>query len=107
MARFCGYIGFVNEEESKPGVWTPVPTERKYRGDVIRNIRRSENNSSINDDVSVNNVVEIVADDYAKVHMSTIRYVKWMGAVWKVTTTESRPPRLVLTLGGVYNGPTA
>ena len=40
MNKFYGTVGFVKEEETKPGVWTPVTTERNYYGDIIRIDRR-------------------------------------------------------------------
>ena len=35
-----------------------------------------------------------------------MRYVHWMGALWEVNSVEVLNPRLILTIGGVYNGPT-
>ena len=48
-----------------------------------------------------------MADPYAYDHFFAIKYVKWMGAYWKVTNVEVQRPRLKLTVGGVYNGRTS
>lgn len=106
MARFYGEVGFVDSVETSPGVWEEKVVKRQsYFGDVIRNTRRWENGDSVNDNLNISNSISIVADDYAKTHAYEIRYVEWMGARWEVSTVEFKSPRLVLTVGGVYNGP--
>ena len=105
MAKYYGQIGYEETTETRPGIFTPSITERNYYGDVLRNTRRLESGEKINDDVVVNNSLSIVADPYAYQHFFAIRYVSWMGAKWKVTNVDVQRPRLVLSLGGVYNGP--
>jgi len=107
MAKFYGEIGYGISVETVPGVWEDVITERRYFGDVLRNTRRLQDGQSVNNDLTVNNSISIVADAYASQHFFAIRYVKWMGALWTVTDVEVQSPRLLLRLGGVYNGPTA
>ena len=104
MAKFYGVVGYAETKETSPGVWEEVVSERKYAGDVIRNARRWENGEHLNDDLNVNNMISIVADAYAQQHFFAIRYVEWMGALWKVTNVEVQRPRLILTIGGMYNG---
>lgn len=107
MAKFYGVVGYVEavESETSPGVWADVATEKNYRGDVIRDTRRWEIGKSLNDNLVISNQISIVADAFAIQNFSTMRYVKWMGVAWKITTVEVQRPRLILTLGGVYNGP--
>lgn len=81
--------------------------ERQYFGDILRNTRKLQSGESVNDDLSVDNSISIVADAYANEHFFAIRYVQWAGALWKVSNVEVQSPRLLLRLGGVYNGPTA
>ena len=104
MARFSGKVGYIETVETGVGVWKPVITERKYRGDVTRAVRKLENGQDINDDITVNNEISIVADPYARTHFFAIRYVEWQGVKWKVSSVEVLYPRLILTLGGMYNG---
>ncbi|MEG2624551.1 MAG: hypothetical protein RSC06_16795, partial [Clostridia bacterium] len=78
--------------------------ERKYYGDIVRNARRLENGEQLNDDIALNNMISIVADPYAAQHFFAIRYVRWLGACWRVTNVEVQSPRLVLTVGGIDNG---
>lgn len=108
MARFHGEIGYGETVENPPGSgnWVDGVTEYPYFGDVVRNTRSLENGSSVNDDISVGNSISIVADAYAREHFFAMRYVKWQGARWKIVEVEDVRPRLLLRLGGVYNGPT-
>lgn len=106
MAKFFGKIGYGVSQETAPGVYEDVITEKDYYGDVIRNSRGLEENDKVNYDLSVGNSISIVADAYANEHFFAIRYIRWAGALWTVTDVEVQRPRLILRLGGVYNGPT-
>ena len=106
MAKFYGQVGYADTAETRPGIWEETIVERNYAGDVLRNTRKLEAGESIIDNVVINNSLSIVADPYAYAHFFAIRYVRWMGALWKVTNVEVQSPRLLLTIGGVYNGPT-
>lgn len=107
MAKFYGAIGYISEVESAVDVTENQPIERMYKGDLVRNNRRLDNGENINDNVSISNQISIIADPYANNHIFDMRYVKWRGTAWKVTSVDVEPPRLVLTLGGIYNGETA
>lgn len=105
MGKFYGKVGYVVTEESSPGVWTEQITERTYYGDVIQNNRRLESADSTNDNINISNRISILADPYAYLNFHAIKYVEFMGSLWKVTSVDaSQRPRLILTLGGVYNG---
>jgi hypothetical protein len=105
MARFYGKVGYGTTVETKPGIWEDVIIEMSYFGDVQRNIRQLQSGERVNGDLSVNNSISIVADAYANANFFAIRYVEWVGTLWTVSDVEVRSPRLLLTLGGVYNGP--
>ena len=107
MAKFYGPVGFVSSGEFVDGAWKSEPTERSYYGDANRISKRFEPGSKVVDDLTINNEISIVADPYAYQHFHEIRYVKWMGAVWKVNNVTVSYPRLIMTVGGVYNGPQA
>lgn len=108
MAKFYGPIGYGITSETSPGVWTDSIIERNYKGDVLQNYRKVSPGESIIDNIDVSNRLSIISDPFAMQHFHTIKYVKWMGAAWKVTTVDaSQYPRLILTIGGVYNGETA
>ena len=105
MARWCGKVGYCETVETTPGVWTSQETVRKYYGDVNRNTTRwAVNSDSTNDDLTVNSQISIVADPFAFEKFYSIKWIEFMGAKWKVTNIEPQPPRLLLTLGGAFNG---
>src|SRR4249919_1749225 len=108
MARFNGEVGYgiFVETPSDSGVWESVITEEPYFGDVIRNTRKMEAGDGVNPNLSVNNSISIIADEYAIQHFFEIKYVRWEGVLWSVTSVEVKAPRLILSLGSVYNGPT-
>jgi hypothetical protein len=106
MARFHGRVGSGYSVETEPGVWVDNIVEHSYFGDVIRNTRTLREGENLNPDLSVQNSISIVADAYANDHFFAIRYVEWAGALWTVSSVEVQSPRLLLSLGEVYNGPT-
>lgn len=105
MAKFHGKVGFVETLETKRSVYEEVPTEREYSGDVTKNYNRSSSTDTINDNIVYSTQIEIIADPYINSHYPSIRYVKWQGATWKVTSVDPlKFPRMILTLGDIYNG---
>lgn len=104
MAKYHGKIGFVTFEETAQSVVSEIPVEREYFGDVTRISKRWEKSEHLNDNLQVNNQFSIVADAYARDNLFAIRYITWMGSKWQVTSAEVQYPRLILTIGGVYNG---
>lgn len=105
--RWYGKVGYGVQTETSPGVWKDVITETSYFGNVVRNSREMRDGTKVNDDLTVNNSISIVADAYANANLLAIRYIEWLGTLWVVSTVEVQGPRLLMTLGGVYNGPTA
>ena len=104
--KFYGNVGFAVQEETAPDVWQEQLTKRPYRGDVIRRRRKWSNGEHLNSEFSIENEISIVADDYISKNIGLIRFVEWMGTYWKVNSVEVQYPRLILSLGGVYNGNT-
>ena len=104
MGKFYGAIGYSETQETTPGVWEEVITERTYSGDVLDLSIRWQNGENLNEDLTVNNKISIVADPFAYQNFHTMRYIKWMGASWKITKIDVKRPRLLLSIGGVYNG---
>ncbi len=103
MPKFYGLIGYVETVETKPGVWEYETTERMYYGDLIRNTSQFQPAAQLNDNISIANKISIVADPFANQNFHSMRYVKFNGAKWKIFDVEVQYPRLILTIGGVYN----
>lgn len=104
MAKFYGVIGYAETVEISPGVWSETITERNYFGDVGRNNRKLQSTDQLNDNINIANEFSIVADPFANQNFHSMRYVEYMGTKWKITDVTVQYPRLILTVGGVYNG---
>lgn len=104
MSKFYGAIGYAETVETTPGVWEEQIVERYYYGDLIRNTRRLQTADKLNDNINVSNEISILADPFARENFHLMKYVGFMGAKWKIESVEVQYPRLILTIGGVYNG---
>ena len=105
--KFYGPVGFVEIVEKRPGVKTAEPVEYNYAGDVLkRSLRFQGESNTPNDSIGPSQQISIMADPYARSHVGSMRYVKWMGTAWKISDVSVQYPRLILTLGGAYNGAT-
>lgn len=102
--KFCGTVGYVTFVEKARGVHVPQVTERKYYGDVLKDNRRWDTGQSKNDNLVIGNRFSILADGYALSHLGEIAYVEWMGSKWRVSNIDIERPRLILSVGGLYNG---
>lgn len=112
MSRFYGAVGYIDtvKDETSPDDWIEKPVEQFYKGELLKNFRNlvKSGEDQLNDDITFSNQISITANPYALSHMADMRYVKWMGTAWKVTGVDaSNYPRLILSIGGVYNGETA
>ena len=105
MAKFYGKIGFVDTKETSPGIWEEEVDERDYYGDILRISHRNQVTNTMSDDVTINKQISVVADPYAYENFFAIKFVRWMGNPWRITNVEIQRPRLILTLGGLYNEP--
>jgi hypothetical protein len=105
MARFYGGVGYAETKETSSGVYTDNIIERNHSGEVIRDSRHWQSGENQNDDLRLSNKISILADAFAYQNFQNIKYVNWMGTSWKVVEIDVQRPRLMLTLGGVYNGP--
>lgn len=107
MAKWFGKIGYCSTVEVEPGVWLDNEIiEREYYGELLKNPSRRYSSASdqVNDNLTISNDISILADPFARDHFCDIRYVEVLGSKWKVDNVEIRYPRLILSLGGVYNG---
>lgn len=105
MGKWFGKVGYAVTEETEPGIWEEVITEREYYGDITTDRWKRQNSGEVNENINLSNVISIVADPFAYQNCSNMIYVEIMGAKWKISDIDvSQRPRLILTVGGVYNG---
>lgn len=104
MAKWYGNIGFIKPVEVEPGIWKNEIVEHQYYGDVIRNTRGLQPSDGVNDNINLSNNISIISDPYANQNFHYIKYAEFMGTNWNVTNVDVQYPRLILTMGGVYNG---
>ena len=101
--KWYGKIGYGVSEETEPGIYTDKITERSYYGDIIRTSFINQQRQQVNDDINLSNVLSIVADPYARDKFYSMKYAIINNIKWKITNVEINYPRLMLTIGGVYN----
>ena len=106
MARFSGVVGYAISTETSPGVFTDAITEKTYYGDILRNSRRWSTEQQANDNLLITNRISIVGDDFAHANWSFMKFVRYGGVSWEISNVDIERPRLILTLGSVYNEPT-
>lgn len=102
--KWFGKIGFSDTVEKSPGVHVPEIVEKDYYGDLIKNVKRTNDGDKVNDDITLSNQLSIILDPYIQDRFSSIKYVMMFGSKWKVSNVEVQFPRLLLSLGGMYNG---
>lgn len=104
MAKWFGKVGYAITEETDPGIWEETIIEKDYYGDITSDRRNRQNSGEVNDNISLSNIISIVADPFAYQNCSHVIYVEIMGTKWKVSNIDVQYPRLILTVGGTYNG---
>ena len=104
MAKFYGEVGYIVTDETSPGIITESILKKYYYGDEIKHSVWVQSSDKINDDLIPSSQVSIIADPYANDNYLKIRYVLLHGVRWKISNIDIQRPRIILTLGGVYNG---
>lgn len=104
MAKFAGLVGYVTEEETALGVWSPVETPKRMKGDMLRQSSSSQNGDKVNSDITLNHRVSLVGDAYAFGNYFNIKWIEVNSRKWEVESVEIKSPRLIVTVGGLWNG---
>lgn len=104
MPKYFGFLGISTQVETVPGVYKPEIIDHPVYGDFVRDNRNNVGSDQVNDNVKINNQISIVMDAYVMENYSSIVYVTYLGAKWRISTVELKYPRLLLSMGEVYNG---
>lgn len=103
--KYFGFIGFATTVAADDDdVYKEQIESRPYFGDWEKRTVNAQSAEKLTKDIKLGGQLSIVADEFAENFMHLIRYAEWRGVKWEVTSVEPRYPRLILTLGGVYNG---
>lgn len=103
MSKYAGLVGYVTQEESVPGVWSPVDKAVMTKGDIIRQSSSVQNDDKVNSDVTLNHRVSLIGDAYAFNNYFNLKWIEIGGRKLEVTSVELQRPRLIVTVGGLYN----
>lgn len=103
MTRYSGLVGYGQQVEVEPGVWDTEDKEVMMKGDLLRQNANIQD-SGINDKVSLNHRVSLIGDAYAFDNYYNMKWVTVNGFKWAVSAIELQRPRLIVTLGGIWNG---
>lgn len=106
MAKFHGNVGYVRTEETSASVYEEVWTVKSHSGDLLENRSKIQDDAAVNPGLRIMNKISIIATPYAREHFHEIRWVEFQGHKWSVSDVTVNYPRLILNLGGLYNGPT-
>lgn len=103
--KFSGKAGFrIDDVEIELGVYKPQVVVKAIKGSVVINSYQHQNSDkSTIDNVRITNQLSIVANQFLNKHIANLIYVEFQGVKWKVENFDIRPPRVVVSLGGVYN----
>ena len=104
MAKYVGMIGYADTVEVKPGVWEEKIIEKQFCGEDTRAISRWRTSTQLNDNIDEDKQISILADPFAYGNFAHIRYITLNDTRWKVNSVEVKYPRLILSIGGLYNG---
>ena len=105
MAKFYGEIGYAITQETRPGIWEEILVKKHVCGEQLNIRSKWQTSSQLNDNIDISNQLSIIADPFAYQNFYNIRYIEYLGCKWKVMAVELQRPRLILTIGGVYNEP--
>ena len=103
MPKCSGVIGYALAVETQPGVWTEGITEKKYIGEIIKDNRRIVDQGEINGSINISNNISIISNRFMLDNMEYMRYLTFNKSKWKISSVEIKPPRIIITLGGLYN----
>jgi len=104
MGKFFGKVGLVIMERTAPGVYMPNTVTKPCYGEVLNVTKRWQGAAEqVNDNLNIDSRISILSNKFLTENLSHIRFVEWMGALWKVTSVELSYPRIILSIGGVYN----
>ena len=105
MARFHDKVGFlIPNDDQTTGIASNKAVERPCYGTILEHTKRWDGGDKKNSDLRLDARIEIIANDYVRKHIQYIAYVHYLNYYWTVESFTPSFPRIVLNIGGVWNG---
>jgi hypothetical protein len=104
MTKYAGLVGYVTQEETVPGVWSSVETPLIMKGDIIRETSSSQDDGKVNSNISLNHRVSLIGGAYSFKNYYFMKWIEIDGRKWEISSIEIQRPRIIVTLGGLWNG---
>ena len=101
--KWHGKIGYAMTTEDC-GIWKDSVIEKDYKGDLTKNSVRLQTSDSVNNNLVVKDQVSVVADPFAYANFQYMKYIEIMNTMWSIESVELQYPRLLISVGGVWNG---
>ena len=103
MPKCSGLIGYALAVETRPGVWSEGMTDKPYIGEIVKDNRRIVDQGEVNGSINISNNISIISNRFMLENMAYMRYLTFNNSKWKISSVEIKPPRIIITLGGIYN----
>lgn len=100
--RYYGRIGFAVSTETSPGVMENKMVYKPYYGDVLYSLGYWQN-KEINDDIKMQNRISVICDDYIQDNLGYAKIIEFDNHFWKIQSFTLEYPRVIITIGGLYN----
>jgi hypothetical protein len=103
--KYSGKFGLGSTVETVAGVWEDVITEVDYIGDVVQSTEAFSLEGSVLPQYRTTTSVSVLSGGVDKEDYTDLRYVTYAGQRWTIASVVVEPPRLVIYIGEVYDGP--
>lgn len=103
MAKYSGLVGYATQYEATPGVWKNQVIQRPMKGEFVRQ-NANITNHDVHGDSILNHRISLVGDAFAFANYFDMKWVQVHGRKITVTGVEISRPRLIVSLGGEWNG---
>ena len=104
--RYSGKLGMSQQTEVRPGIYEDVITEVPVLGTVNQVTSVLDGGDRVLPDYSTTTNIEVPARSVGERDNSDIRYITYKGKRWQIASIVEQPPKIVIYIGEVYNGPT-